>query len=58
MTIVQKSFAMLMLAALAPPAGTDTRPPDVGLDVLHQQDTGILEEEEETEEEEEEPDCE
>ena len=57
MTIIRESFAILMLVALASPAGADVRSPaaDAGADVLHQQDTVTLEEEEE---EDEEPDCE
>ena len=51
-----------MLVALAWQAGADVRHsvPGARGDVLHQQDTGIVEEEEEEEEEEEdeEPDCE
>ena len=61
MTTIQESFAILMLVALASQAGADVRhpAPGAGADVLHQQDTGIVEEEEEEEEEEdEEPDCE
>ena len=61
MTTIQESFAILVLVALASQAGADVRHPAPGADadVLHQQDTGILEEEEEEEEgEEEEPDCE
>ena len=58
MTIIRESFAILMLVALASHAGADVRAPvaDAGADVLHQQDTVILEEEED--EEDEEPDCE
>lgn len=57
MTTIQDSFAVLMLVALASQVGADVRlpAPGAGADVLHQQDTGILEEEEE---EDEEPDCE
>jgi hypothetical protein len=60
MTTIQESFAILMLVALASQAGADVRhrAPGAGADVLHQQDTGIVEEEEEDEEEDEEPDCE
>ena len=58
MTTIQKSFAILMLVALASHAGADVRPPVAvgGADVLHQQDTTILVDEED--EEDEEPDCE
>ena len=58
MTAIQRSFAVSMLVALAFPAGAGVRDPapGVGVPVVHQQDTGILEEEED--EEEEEPDCE
>ena len=58
MTTIQESFAVLMLVALASQAGADVRLPAPGAraDVLHQQDTGILEEEDE--EEDAEPDCE
>lgn len=57
MTIIRESLAILMLAVLATQAGADVRPrvAGAGADVLHQQDTGIIEEEEE---EDEEPDCE
>ena len=60
MTTIQESFAILMLVALASQAGSEVRhsAPGAGADVLHQQDTGIVEEEEEEEEEDEEPDCE
>ena len=59
MTTIRESCAVLVLAALAFPAGADVRHPvpDAAVDVLHQQDTGIVEEEEE-EDEDEEPDCE
>ena len=58
MTTTQESLAILMLVALASQAGADVRhsAPGARGDVLHQQDTGIVEEEEE--EEDEEPDCE
>ena len=58
MTAIRESLAVLMLAALASQAGADVRHPvsGAGADVLHQQDTGIVEEEDE--EEDEEPDCE
>ena len=57
MTTIQGSLAILMLVALASQAGADVRHPvpGTGADVLHQQDTGIVEEEDE---EDEEPDCE
>ena len=57
MTIVGRLFAILMLAALSAHAGAGVRypAPDAGADVLHQQDSVLLEEEEE---EDEEPDCE
>ena len=57
MTTIRGLLAFLMLVALGSQAGADVRHPvpDVGADVLHQQDTGIVEEEEE---EDEEPDCE
>ena len=57
MTTILKSFAILMLVALASQAGAGVRlpAPDTGVDVLHQQGTVMLEEEEE---EDEEPDCE
>ena len=60
MTIIQKSFAIMMLALFASQAGADVRNPEpgAGADVLHQQDTAIVEEEEKSEEEDEEPDCE
>lgn len=60
MTAVRKSFAIMMLALFASQVGAGVRhlEPGAGADVLHQQDTGILEEEEESEEEDEEPDCE
>ena len=58
MTIVGRLFAILMLAAFSAHAGAGVRypAPDAGADVLHQQDSVLLEEEEE--EEDEEPDCE
>ena len=60
MTTIRESLAILMLVALAWQAGADVRHsvPGARGDVLHQQDTGIVEEEEEEEEEDEEPDCE
>ncbi len=59
MTTIRESLAFLMLVALASHAGADVRHPvpGAGADVLHQQDTGIVEEEED-EDEDEEPDCE
>ena len=58
MTTTRESLAILMLVALAWQAGADVRHsvPGARGDVLHQQDTGIVEEDEE--EEDEEPDCE
>ena len=58
MTATRESLAILMLVALAWQAGADVRHsvPGARGDVLHQQDTGIVEEEEEDEDEE--PDCE
>ena len=58
MTTTRESLAILMLVALAWQAGADVRHsvPGARGDVLHQQDTGIVDEEEE--EEDEEPDCE
>lgn len=58
MTTLRESLAILMLVALAWQAGADVRHsvPGARGDVLHQQDTGIVDEEEE--EEDEEPDCE
>ena len=58
MTTIRESLAILMLVALAWQAGADVRHsvPGARGDVLHQQDTGIVDEEEE--EEDEEPDCE
>ena len=57
MTIFGRLFAILMLVASAAHAGADVRypAPDADADVLHQQDSVLLEEEEE---EDEEPDCE
>lgn len=57
MTIIRQVFAILVLAAFAVHAGADVRhpSPDAAADVLHQQDSVLLEEEEE---EDEEPDCE
>ena len=64
MTTIQRSFAALMLVAVASTAVADggCPPLEVGADVLHQQ-TGeqpekLTELEEEEEEEDEEPDCE
>ena len=56
MTTTRESLAILMLVALAWQAGAEVRysAPGARGDVLHQQDTGIVEEEEEDEE----PDCE
>ena len=64
MTIIRKSSAIMMRVLFASQAGADARHPEpgAGADVLHQQDTGIVDEEEESEEEDEEedeePDCE
>ena len=61
MTIIRKSFAIMMLALFASQADSDVRilEPGAGADAVHQQDAGIVEEEEGSEEEEdEEPDCE
>ena len=58
MTTIQRSFAVSMLLAFMSAVGAGVRgpAPGVGVDVVHQQDAGEIEEEED--EEEEEPDCE
>lgn len=57
MTTIQELLAIPILVALASQAGAVVRhpAPDAGADVLHQHDTGILEEDED---EDDEPDCE
>jgi len=59
MTSIQPWFAVLLLAALAFPAGADVRhpAPGAGADVSHQQTTDKPVEEDELQEDEE-PDCE
>lgn len=59
MTSIQPWCAVLLLAALASPAGADVRhpAPGAGADVSHQQATDKPEEEDELQEDEE-PDCE